>query len=573
MGATYQVKALDVLVGSSTFPCAVPDADALFQRLERWVEEKPDELSVSFLKDLKLQSADFSFAQIYRLARCGASAYRQAGLCKGDRILIELPTSEVFVASILGAFFLGLIPAVIAPREERASATAELEWRHQLNQFRPKAVVTTQPPVMQEETMHIVPESLLVADPQQSGARAHGSEMAYVQFSSGSTGAPKALWLDMQAIVFNLDRMHHRIPIVKTDHVFSWLPVYHDMGLFGTFLLALYVGNPLTMADPSLFARSPLLWFRVLQECKCNVTVGPPSALSGALHLLERRPPPGLDLSHCRCWLVGAEQVTPNLVRRFAEVTGKYGAAADILLPVYGMAEATLAATIPVNNPKPRTERVQRFAFEHESLALPAPSQAAAEEVLEWTGCGSPLDGQIIRIADSEDNQLPNRQVGRILLMTPSLFSGYLEEDRLVLRQDGWYDTGDLGYFAEGEIFVTGRSREVIIKNGRNHAPERIEELAASVEGVGRSAAFGVFEERRQTERILLFAEVRARHLRNAEQRDAMRLQIRSALASAHFEIDEVQIFARGTLPRTTSGKIRRQAIRQQHLQEVAQRS
>jgi len=125
---------------------------------------------------------------------------------------------------------------------------------------------------------------------------------------------------------------------------------------------------------------------------------------------------------------------------------------------------------------------------------------------------------------------------------------------------------------ADGEIFITGRSREVIIKNGRNHAPERIEELAASVEGVGRGAAFGVFDDRRQTERIVLYLEVHARFLNEAERRDKKRLEIRNALASAHFEIDEVQLFRRGALSRTTSGKIRRSAIRNQHLQQLAQK-
>jgi acyl-CoA synthetase (AMP-forming)/AMP-acid ligase II len=327
------------------------------------------------------------------------------------------------------------------------------------------------------------------------------------------------------------------------------------------------------MADPTLFARSPLMWFRVLQEKGCNATVGPPSAVSGALQLLERRPPEGLDLSHCERWLIGAEQVTPSLIRKFNKVMGAYGVSKETLKPVYGMAEVTLAGTVPRFRRTQRNERVLRQEFEHASKAILAPENTAPEQVLEWTGCGVPLEGQGIRIVDSDNNELPERHVGRILLDSLSLFTGYLEGDGIVLREGKWYDTGDLGYLVDGEIFITGRSREVIIKNGRNHAPERIEELAGSVEGVGRGAAFGVFDERRQTERIVLYVEVHARFLREAAQRDQKRLEIRNALASAHFEIDEVQIFAKGTLSRTTSGKIRRSAIRLEHLQQLSEQA
>jgi|FLOH01.1.fsa_nt_gi acyl-CoA synthetase (AMP-forming)/AMP-acid ligase II len=558
------------MVGTAEPSFATPDADALFQRLERWVRGKPHELAVSFLKDLKLQSTDFTWSELYQLMQRGASAYRQAGLQKGDRVLIELPTSEIFASCILGAFYLGLVPAVIAPREGRTSATAELEWSYQLDLFRAKAVVTAQPLVAGESTVHLDPESFLLADPNSAGPRVHGSEMAYVQFSSGSTGAPKALWLEMGAIAFNLEGMHRWVPIIATDHVFSWLPVYHDMGLFGAFLLALYAGCPITMADPSLFARSPLMWFRVMQEKGCNATVGPPSAVSGALQLLKRRPLEGLDLSHCERWLIGAEQVTPTLIRKFNSVMKEYGVPPEALKPVYGMAEVTLGATIPRIRRKQRTEGVQRQAFEMDSVALLASADALPQDILEWTGCGVPLEGQGMRIADKDGNDLPERHVGSILLKSASLFSGYLDGDGIVPREGEWYDTGDLGYVVDGEVFITGRNREVIIKNGRNYAPERIEELAGSVDGVGRGAAFGIFDSRRQTERIVLYVEVQPKYLRAAEQRDLKRLEIRNALASAHFEIDEVQIFAKGFLPRTTSGKIRRGTIHQQYLQQLS---
>lgn len=542
-----------------------PPADAyLFEQLDYWAKTTPDDLCLRFVRDLSGTTESFSYAAVQGLARAGAAAYRAAGLQPGDRVLLDLPTDEHFVAAILGAFHLGLTPASVAPLEQRRGAAAELDWMHHVESLAPAAIVSRgNPPACGLPVL--LPEELSAGDPEAAGPRAPQEQVRYVQYSSGSTGSPKALQLNMEGITFNLFGMHRQLPFTKRDHTVAWLPMYHDMGLFGTLLLALQSGGKLTLMDPSLFSRSPLLWFKMIEQEGATLTVGPPSAFKAAFELLKRRPPESLDLSTCRLWICGSEQVTPELIELFHETIVPYGAPPEALKPVYGMAEITLAATMcPFARGQVFAE-LDRETFEKEKRAV---APIAGQPTLRWTGVGSMMDGQACRIVDDAGQELADNHVGRIELQSPSLFAGTLDRGVFSPRAGAWHDTGDLGFRRGDELFITGRSRELIIKNGRNYVPERIEEMAMTVGDTGRAAAFGVFDPRRQTERAIVMLEVHPRAMADAAKRDATRLAVRKTLAEAGYEIDEAILVARGSLPRTTSGKIRRTACRAQYLSD-----
>lgn len=557
-------------------------ADALFASLDRWAAERMEAPALHFIRNLEGDQSHCTFGDVRALADAGAASLHAAGIRPRDRLLLDLHTDARFVAAILGAFHLGAWPASVAPLAHRRGEAAELDWRHHVEALRPAAVVSAgEVPDTGVPVLH--PDALL----EPAGAvppRAAAEDMRYVQFSSGSTGAPKALVLGMPGIAFNLERMRELIPIHDDDHIVSWLPMYHDMGLFGTLLLALHTGCELTLMDPSLFTRSPLLWFTAIQQARGRITVGPPSAMKAAFELLRRRPPEGLDLSRCDRWICGSEQVTPELITAYREVIGPYGAPPEGLKPVYGMAEITLTATLPPIGRGQIVEVVDRARFEHEHVAERAdagaaddvsepdatPTESTTATTLGWTGVGHILRGQQLRIVDDAGEDLPDGCVGRILLASPSLYLGEFDGDDFTPREGAWHDTGDLGYTRGEELFITGRRRELIIKNGRNYAPERIEELAGTVDGVGRSAAFGLFDPARQTERAVLVAEVHPRVLTDAGQRDALRLAVRTALVQAGYELDEVRLVPRGSLPRTTSGKIKRTACREAARAEAA---
>jgi fatty-acyl-CoA synthase len=538
-----------------------PEDETFLARLDRWVRESPDSPCYHVVRDLAGNKDSFSYLEVERLCRSAAAAYRAAGLRPGDRVLLDLQTDEFFAAAILGAFHLGLTPASVAPLEQRRGPAALQDWQHHLDSLAPAAIVSRHA-ASSEGLLVLHPEDLAKGNPDDAGPRAPADQVAYVQYSSGSTGAPKALVLGLPGICANLQGMHKLIPMQRGEHITSWLPMYHDMGLFGTLLLVLHSGAQLTMMDPSLFARSPLLWFSVMESAGTNICVAPPSAMKAAFELLRRRPPESLDLSSCTRWICGSEQVTPELIALFHEVICPYGPPAAALKPVYGMAEITLAATMAPLDRGQLIVEVDRAAFEAETRAIAPRSEAS----LGWTGVGHMMTGQGMRIVDDAGAVLPDNRVGRIELDSPSLYLGTLDAGVFTPRPAGWHDTGDLGFKRGLELFITGRRRELIIKNGRNYAPERIEEMAGVVEHTGRAAAFGVFDPRRQTERAILAVECHPRAMGKPEQRDAMRLAVRHALADAGYDIDEVLLVERGALPRTTSGKIRRSAARDQYL-------
>jgi len=532
--------------------------DALFRALDRWAEEKADAPALHFVTDLSGSIETYSYGELAQWTLAAAGAYRQAGLQAGQRVLLDLQTGPGFVAALLGAWHAGLTPASVAPLGQRNGDAATLDWQHHIQALAPSAVVSADE-VPSGDLIRFTSAELMAGDPRKAGPRASAEQMQYVQFSSGSTGAPKALVLGMPGISIHLESMRQHLPIPPDDHVLSWLPMYHDMGLFGTLLVVLIAGAELTLLDPSLFTRSPVLWYKLLDQQRAQGTVGPPSAIKASLELLKRRPPESLDLSSLSRWFVGSEQVTPEVCELFHEVLEPYGIGKTVLRPVYGMAEITLTATLPLEARQACSTAVDRQILEQQARAVP-PQPDAAEQ--RWTAVGQIMPGQEVQIVDEQGVALAERGVGRILLASPSLYLAVRDGESVTPREGKWHDTGDLGFMIGDELYITGRRREIIIKNGRNMAPERIEELAATLAGVDRGAAFGCFDERRQSEKAVLAVEVAPKHLREASQRDALRMALRKTLNGAGYEIDEFILVPRGSLPRTTSGKIRRGACK-----------
>jgi len=372
--------------------------------------------------------------------------------------------------------------------------------------------------------------------PENPAATPEAEGLAYLQFSSGSTGAPKGIGLSWAAIRSNLEAMARRLPINDQDRAFSWLPLYHDMGLFGGFLLPLMVGAQPILMDPTGFTRNPVRWLKLLAQDRTTVTVTPPSALWTVLQLLERSQLK-LDLSALTKLVVGSEPVSPRLLAAVSRgLVAQCGMAASALKPVYGLAEATLAVT------------------------MPTPTQRPTVDQDTWVGAGPPLEGTEVRIID------PNLEgVGAVWIKSPSLTLGLMTSGVLTPRAGEWLDTGDLGYVVDQQLYLVGRTKDIIIKKGRNYAPASIEEGALQGDGVRRAVAFGIDDPQSLTERVIILVETRP--LAEARERDQLRLRLRSQLAGLGFEVDEVHVVAKGSIPMTTSGKVRRQEAKTRFLQ------
>lgn len=490
-----------------------------------------------------------SWEALLRRTREAAAAFRRDGIRPGDRVVLCMPTGTRYVAALLGAMLAGAVPCTFArPSGGGSAAGAARELEMLCAEVTPVRVVGDEPwPALQAR--HIPTQALCSEEATASGRfRPVAAEQpCYVQFSSGSTGRPSAVVLTRAAVSANLEAISRRVPLRHEDHVVSWLPMYHDMGLFGTLLAPLHAGCRLTLVDSSTFVSNPLSWFRLLSETRATITATPPSALRACLDLLRRRPMRDLDLTSLRQVICGSEPVPERLLVEFEQVLGPLGVPARALKPVYGLAEATLAVSMPAQDAVPRLEHARGAR-------------------VRTVGLGTPLDGVQVAIRGPDGASAAEREVGAVFVRGPSLLAGRLRRGKFRERRGEWLDTGDLGFLAHGELFITGRSKDLIIRGGRNLSPERIEEVACDAVDGRRAAAFGAYSERLGTERVVVILELPGGRIADAPARDQVRLAVRNAARDAGYPLDEVLLIRRGVLPRTSSGKIRRGEARSRYL-------
>lgn len=538
----------------------------LLRRIAWRARSTPDGIALRFILDAGGAEQTLTWAELERRAWAARETFRARGLVAGDRVLLLLPTGAEHATILLGALWAGLVPTTLYPYTI-TSAGAEQELRDLIANFAPRATIGAGG----------FAEACGLDIPLQAFARSASApeadysllqSLSYVQFTSGSTGRPRGLALEWRAIEANLEVIQGTLAAAPGKQAVSWLPMYHDMGMFGSLLAMLHAGCEHTLMDPKLFAGNPLLWLRVLHERRANITVAPPSALRACLDLMRRRPPEGLDLSCVQQVVCGAEPIPPGLPQAFAEVFAPYGVAESALRPCYGLAEATVAVSFTPLGRAPLVDRIGRQRFEADGEAVPMRDRGP--DSVEWVSAGHVLPGMEVQIRDDHGQALPERRVGQVWLQSPSLYSAVLQDAQFQPRSGQWLDTGDLGYLADGDLYITGRRKDIIIKNGRNYSPERLEYLASLADGVRRCAAFGVFDDARSTERIVLVIEAQVRHFESAELRDRLRLDVRGQLHAAGYQVDEVRLVPKGSLPLTTSGKVRRQACREAYLQNPA---
>ena len=385
-------------------------------------------------------------------------------------------------------------------------------------------------------------------------------DLAVVQFTSGSTAEPKGACLthaSVLAAVSGYAAVLGARPGV--DRFVSWLPFFHDWGLFGFALRPLMLGCDVHVLPTERFAASPERWFRVVTDVRGTMTAGPPSSVLAALRSIGDAEHAGsLDLSSIRWFHLGAERTDPDAVDEIAERAGRIGLRPDAIGTSYGMAEATLGLTGARPGTGQRFDRVDPDALAR-GIAEP-PSAGRARRV---TSCGPPLPSVELRIAEG-GVALPERHVGEIQARGPSIMRGYLVGGPEPVEQpfdDGWLRTGDLGYLADGELFVVGRRKDLIIAQGRNVAPEDAEGAAARVEGVraGRVVAFAPPDAPEGTLIVALEATPDA-------DLASLPARVRHAVTEAVEVIPaEVLVLHEGEIPKTTSGKLRRSEVRERH--------
>jgi acyl-CoA synthetase (AMP-forming)/AMP-acid ligase II len=513
-----------------------------------------------------------SYSALYQSAFNIALHLIELGIEKNERVLIVLPTSHEFVTTFFGIQLAGGIPAPAYPPSGLRLETGIDRLVHIANHARARFCVTSKrvKPVLGELHLRVpslahllLVEELDTPTDRNLALRVRSADPAFIQYTSGSTGNPKAVLLSHANLVANMHAIGQALQINHTDITVSWLPMYHDMGLIGTLLFSIYWRLPLVLMSPLAFLSRPSRWLWAIHRHRGTLSPAPNFAYALCVKKVTEKERAGLDLSSWRIALNGAEPVNLHTIEEFEAVYGPLGFPGDAMFPVYGLAEASLAVTFPAPGQVREVERVDRARLAN-GYAEPSSSESA----IALVSLGRAVPGHGVSLVDDQGRPLGERQVGHIVVKGPSVMQGYFEDPELtrqVLR-DGWLWTGDLGYFAGGNLYVSGRAKDLIILRGKNHYPEDVERVADQVSGVraGNALAFGVHDEKQGTEVAVMVCETR---LADKEARAELAARIMQKVAEmTDLKLEEVVLVPPGTLPKTSSGKKQRGLVRQQYL-------
>jgi fatty-acyl-CoA synthase len=511
-----------------------------------------------------------SYAEIRKASLGVARALREAGLRRGDLVAIVVNDAEQFLTTLLGASISGVVPASLYPPATTSDLPRYLELTAGiLRTAGARAVVTSNGLVAGFEEMRplcpdlrfVLSREQLDAPPLEPDDAPSLDDLVFVQFTSGSTSAPKGVALTHRNLSANIDAINgaRGLALSADDTGLSWLPLYHDMGLVGMALGPIYCTRPVILLTPQAFVKRPAEWLRAISRYRATISYAPNFAYDLCVRRIKDRDVEGLDLS---CWRVagcGAEPIHAPTLAAFAEKFRAVGFRETSLLPSYGLAEHVLAATFPPRDRGPRVEQVPADDLNERRMAIPL--EADDQPAVALVSCGLPLPGHQIRIVDEHGRELSERHVGEITLAGPSVMLGYYKDEDLTRRtvRQGWLHTGDLGYLSGGELFVCGRAKDLIIVNGRKYHPQDLEWGIDDLPGVrrGRVAAFGTAQSG-GPDRVVIVVE-RGGSVAPGALRDAIRRRI----VDLHgLYVDEVVMVPSGTVGRTTSGKLQRAAIK-----------
>lgn len=518
-------------------------------------------------------------ATLFDDARAAAAGLAHHGIKAGDRVIIAAPTSRDYLTVLLACLLSRVAPCTVAPPNNPDSPTsAGVRHLHAaVAAVRPAAVLAADARLAAAAPAGT--PALTFSDlrghgtiPADGGEPADPQTVHHIQLTSGSTSAPKAVVLTHGNVSANLGALAAATELLAgRDRIFTWLPLYHDMGLVQV-LLAFTRGVALDLMPPIGFLRDPLAWLRHISDRGATHTAAPPFAYRAAADRQARRPDPRLNLSTLRQAYVGAEPIPVATLRLFRDTFAPHGLADETLIPCYGMAETVLATTLALD-PAPAGEhsfgRVRWRQFDRASLderqvaVPPIPGRPTRSIVC----CGTTIPGLTLRITDESGREVPEGHVGAIEVRGTSVMAGYLtpEDGGVTAPRDGWHHTGDLGLRHNGELYVVGRTKEMLIVNGRNLPPYDVESVIEEHPHVasGGAAVFSYPSEDKGTEPVVAVVETRAA----TAEWPTIRTEITTAVREVFgLSLADVVIVPRGGIPRTSSGKRQRAALRNTYL-------
>lgn len=559
---------------TTILPFAQPPGQArtLIDMLEWHVAHHPDRLHLTVLNDDHTQIGALTYDQLKTKARRVASGLIARDVSPGDRVAIMLPTGLDFFVVFFGIIYAGATPVPIYPPMRLAQIEDHLRRQAGILRNAGARALITMPEGLglavllraQVDGLDFVDSAERLATGMDAALpmRRNATETALIQYTSGSTGDPKGVVLSHANLLANVRAMGEAINASSADVFVSWLPLYHDMGLIGAWLGSLYFAAPLFVMSPLSFLARPANWLWAIHRFRATLSAAPNFGFELCVNKIDEASLKGLDLSSLRMVANGAEPVSAYTLRRFCEKFRRYGFKLEAMAPVYGLAENAVGVAFPPPGRAPIIDRIDRDALALRGIAQPAKAEDAG--AMEFVAGGQPLPEHEIRIVDDNGRELGDRQEGRLEFRGPSATAGYFRNEAKTrdLIHNGWLDSGDRAYMANGDVFITGRIKDIIIRAGRHLYPQEIEEAIGLIPGMrkGCVAVFGGADPRSGTERVIVLAET-------AETDASARAKLTARAQKVVREIsgtlaDEIILAPPRSAPKTSSGKIRRSAAK-----------
>ncbi len=546
-------------------------AATLVEALDWHAEGNPDGTYVQIYDDGDAVQP-ISYQALRSGAELVAGGLRERGIEPGDCVAIMLPTGADFFFAYYGILLAAAVPVPIYPPVSRSRLEDHLRRQSGiLDNARARILISTDTAKPVGRILKAqLPELNAICTVDELRQTGHAGrvpsrtdQLALIQYTSGSTGQPKGVMLTHANLLANVRAMGEAARASADDVFVSWLPLYHDMGLIGACFGSLYHGIPLVLMSPLAFIARPQRWLHAIHRHRGTLSAAPNFAYDLCARRLQDEDLQGLDLSSWRLAFNGAEPVHPDTLERFCERFAAYGFSRAAMTPVYGLAEDSVGLAFPPLGRGPRIDRVRRGRFVSGGFAEPAAGDDG--HALRFVACGHALPGHEIRVVDAADHELGDRQQGHLQFRGPSSTSGYYRnpEATRTLLHDGWLDSGDYGYAVGGEVYVTGRAKDLIIRAGRNIYPYELEQAVGQLNGI-RKDAVAVFanpDPGTGRDRLVVLAETRERR---PDKRTDLRRQIEAlSLDLVDGTPDDIVLAPPRTVLKTSSGKIRRSACRE----------
>jgi len=547
-----------------------PDhAQTLIEALEYHVERQPDRLTVFLYEDEK--ETQISYRMLWEGALAYAAGLSAAGLTPGATVAIMLPTSKEYLYCFYGTLIAGGVPVPLYPPARLSTIEDHLTRHVGILKSCGAAIMVTIPeakPIAwllraQVESLRAV---LMPADfPAKESftpVKATSGQIGFLQYTSGSTGQPKGVVLTHANLLANVRAMGKAARATSADVFVSWLPLYHDMGLIGGCFATMYLSFPVVLMSPLAFLARPSSWLRAIHRHRGTISGGPNFSYELCLRRIPEHELEGLDLSSWRFAFNGAEPVSPDTMIGFGQKFSKYGFNRSSMSPVYGLAECSVGLAFTPPGEAWQVDLLDREIFSSSGDATLA--RDGDPSPLKVVCCGRAIPDHELRVVDAAGLELADRAEGSLQFRGPSATSGYYRNPEATkgLFDGEWVNTGDRAYLSDGQLYLTGREKDIIIRGGRNISPYELEEAVGDIPGVRRGcvAVFGSQDSASGTERIVVLAETRER--RGGAEAEIKKKINDLAMSLIGAPVDDIVLAPPHTVPKTSSGKIRRVAAR-----------